>query len=260
MKTKNLLTVKHLAVIGLMLCLSMLLFGTQQVLADEPEFETTEIVPEEVKLKNDVQPKLLSKKELMAQSCDCYIFLSDNFTTCNTPNISMTYGPSNNKAVVKVNLDPSAGYSKVAFDTYFDGSPSGWSVNIGDSRTNNGYSGDGGTQSNDAEMQILNNRVSVYGSDYTPISSVKTILDSFSSNFASVNQMVTFEASNNRFIWDGGNLVGGQVQANYLYALDGRADNEGPINYDIYAGFNRTIGSSSRYGSGVGFVCVKRLP
>lgn len=80
-----------------------------------------------------------------------------------TPFISYVVSPtdlySNTwfETVLKINLrDPAQTnpYDYAEFKISYDGAPTGLTVNIGDSSTNNGGSGDGGTQSNDAEMQI----------------------------------------------------------------------------------------------------------
>ena len=58
--------------------------------------------------------------------------------------------------------------------------------------------------------------------------------------------------------WDGGQS--GELQSDHLYCLDGQPDSEGPVNYDVYAAFNRTIGAAWRNGSGVTKVTVILLP
>ena len=44
---------------------------------------------------------------------------------------------------------------------------SGWTLNIGDSPTNDGYGGDAGTSLNDAEIQVLGSNMTVYTSEAT---------------------------------------------------------------------------------------------
>ncbi|WP_197046531.1 hypothetical protein, partial [Planktothrix paucivesiculata] len=57
---------------------------------------------------------------------------------------------------LKINLGPASSnpYDVAEFEVQYDGVPTGITVNIGDSSTNNGFGGDGATQSNDAELNI----------------------------------------------------------------------------------------------------------
>ena len=50
--------------------------------------------------------------------------------------------------------------------------------------------------------------------------------------------------------------ISGGIGSPWLYALDGQPDTEGPVNYDIFASFNRVIAGNYRSGSGVGEVKV----
>ncbi len=159
------------------------------------------------------------------------------------------------QTVLKINLnDPNLNnpYDKVEFEITYDQDPGGtFSVNIGDSATNNGYGGDAGTQSNDAELQIgATGAISVYGNDYS--SSSKLDINSFVSGPSTVNLTVEDEYLG----WDNNNGVAGGLNLPFLYALDGQTDDEGSENYDIFAAFNRVISSNSRLGSGVSGVTV----
>ena len=62
--------------------------------------------------------------------------------------------------------------------------------------------------------------------------------------------------SNEFIAWDNGAGVSGSESSSFLFALDGQSDSEGPVNYDIFAAFNRAVASASRIGSGVGEVTV----
>jgi hypothetical protein len=48
----------------------------------------------------------------------------------------------------------------------------------------------------------------------------------------------------------------GELQSEHLFALGGQPDSEGPVNYEIFAGFNRTIYKASRSGHGLGYVRI----
>jgi hypothetical protein len=127
-------------------------------------------------------------------------------------------------------------------------------LNIGDSATNDGWGGDGSTQSNDCELQVLNSQVSVYASDYGTSQQLYTA----GGYHTSASSNVRYEISNNTIkLWrnfDTATTV--TVSNNNLFALDGRADASGAVDYTIYAGFNRTINNASRNGSGINDIYV----
>jgi hypothetical protein len=171
------------------------------------------------------------------------------------------------ETVLKLTLDPANNpyYETVIFDVEYDGNPLGISVNIGDSATNNGHDGDAGTQSNDAEMQIgvspsafpMNhpeqNDLSIYGNDYhIPQQNDYRLFSK--PDLVSNGTKIALTVGNEYLGWDNGSQTG-HLSSPYLYALDGQPDDEGPVNYDIYAAFNRSI-SSSRPGSGVSKVTI----
>lgn len=153
---------------------------------------------------------------------------------------------------MKINLDPNTySYTKARFDIEYGGKPSGYTVNIGDSHSNNGHNGDGGDQSNDAEMMVLGTKMSVYPNDAGGSS---PLLEK--ENIVTQGTTLSLEVSDNRLAWDNHSGEADQLDSPYLYALNGQPDSEGPVNYDIYAGFNRTIGTASRNGSGVTKVTI----
>lgn len=185
----------------------------------------------------------------------CFIDLLQNTIDNHSPGaISAVFGPAAGKVVIKVTLNKAVtGYSRARFHVHYATSPSGITVNIGDSATNDGGGGDAGTQSNDAEMQMSSDTLSVYGKDATPVA-VKNILTV--KNAVTAGQTIAFEVRNNAFGWDGHTLV-----SDNLYALGSQIDTEGPVNFDVYAAFNRVISlSSPRVGTGVGWVMIQLLP
>ncbi len=195
----------------------------------------------------------------MVDSNTCVINLVNNTHNCQyVPAISFVLEPTNSKTVFKVNLEPAlSGYTSAIFDVLYGGPPNDWTVNIGDSRSNNGYGGDAVHQSNDAEMQIRNTTLGVWGNDYLTLMEVRNMLNLY--NIVSQGDTVSIEVSNYYLGWQVGQRIG-ELRSQYLYALDGQPDNEGPINYDIYAAFNRSIYSYYRYGSGVTQVTVTLYP
>ncbi|MCA9941751.1 MAG: hypothetical protein KC418_24095 [Anaerolineales bacterium] len=139
---------------------------------------------------------------------------------------------------------------KATIQFHYDGSPSGWTVNIGDSSTNNGYAGDAATQSNDSEVQILNQQMALYASDYGN----NQLLTTINNLGIGAGDTATFVVSNNKLQWTLPNHNGSYTSP-YIFALAGQPDAEGPTNNDIYVGVNRVIyGPGSRTGCGVSYV------
>ncbi|MEM7126195.1 MAG: vWA domain-containing protein [Chloroflexota bacterium] len=169
---------------------------------------------------------------------------------------------SNGQALVKLTLDPRrSGYSRVEFEVIYSEAPNGWTVNIGDSPSNNGYGGDGGDQSNDAEMIILDGALVVYGNDYTP---ERATTDGhremhYTEDMVRGGESMTIEVANE---WLSVHSPGGneEISSPYLYALARQPDREGRTNYELYAAFNRTIASEGRKGSGVSQVILTVYP
>lgn len=172
----------------------------------------------------------------------------------NTPN------DSNNdswlETVLKINLDPANGFDVAKFLVEYDGTPQGWTVNIGDSITNNGNDGDSATQYYDAEMQIFNTGLTVYGNDQANEDGIEPLQQV--NNFVTDGSTVAFEVRNEYLGWDNNSGISDSLNSPYLYALNGQPDSsdQNQANYDIYAGFNRVIDGSYRNGSGVANVTV----
>lgn len=176
--------------------------------------------------------------------------------------------PATGKYVVTVNLRPSGKtpYSAAMFSIYNDGNPTGYSINIADSRTCNGWGGDAGTQTHDSELQVQDNKLMIFQSDLGGRQSIELPADGDSdpkstSNFLSSSTNRRIEIDNHRVSWWTG--TGTQDPKNFtsvahenIFALDGQDDAEGPENYTIYAAFNRTAGSAYRTGTGITRVYV----
>ncbi|WP_333119850.1 DUF4347 domain-containing protein [Microcoleus sp. Pol17_C1] len=162
------------------------------------------------------------------------------------------------EAVAKINFDGKI--KKAKFIVEYDKAPSGWTVNLGDSGSNDGYGGDGSTQSRDAEMQIVNGNMSVNGNDYnTPPGGELT--QGNVPNFVTNASSVELEVSNEQLAWDNKNGLKNSLNSPYLYALNGQVDATGPVNSEIYAGFNRVIsGPGDRIGAGASKVTILLNP
>ena len=156
------------------------------------------------------------------------------------------------ETVLQINLNDLANnnpFDIAHFKVNYDSTPTGFSVNIGDSITNNGYGGDSSTQSNDAEIQIFNNNLTVFASDTGGSRQLANKV-----NFASSNSTVKLTVGNELFVGNGNSSVNLSDPA--LYALNGQSDTQGTVNYNIYAAFNRVIDTNSRIGSGAKSVTI----
>ena len=155
---------------------------------------------------------------------------------------------------------------KVYFKVTYDEAPYGMTVNVGDSATNNGGSGDSGTQSNDAELTIGNpvgedeevfDDLQIFGQDGTLeargsalIGSAPNVVKDNETIQITVGPKTAFSYANTKF------PISNTLKSVWMYALQGEADSQGPVNYDIYAAFNRVIDTNARWGSGVSKVSV----
>lgn len=164
---------------------------------------------------------------------------------------------SSGKYHVKMNLRPEnyTHYQRILFTIEPTGFKTGWQVNIGDSKSNNGWAGDGSHQENDSEIQIKDNKLQIYASDKggsKPL--LTTRFDKRINNW--FDRTVYFSVENNKVVYNRYHDSSKTVINDALFALNGQSDDEGPINYDIYAAFNRVIDGEYRYGTGVGNVTI----
>ncbi|MBT9587225.1 hypothetical protein IV102_28030 [bacterium] len=142
------------------------------------------------------------------------------------------------RAVLKVDMREHPGLD---VEIQFQGPSRDWSFNLGDSSSNNGYGGDGGSTSHDAEMQIVNGRLDVFASDQI-VDGDKHLVKGWPIQ----GESFKFQISDGRLSGDNGL----SLQNTALFALKGQEDREGPVNYDLFVGVNRVIGGG-RVGSGV---------
>lgn len=145
------------------------------------------------------------------------------------------------QALLKVDMRH---HAELEVEIHFEGPSRDWSFNLGDSQSVNGYGGDSGDSTNDAEMQIVNGQLDVFASDQMG-SGDKHILKAWPLN-PQAGSIVRFRVGDGQL--DGDN--GLSVHHPCLFALKGQPDGEGPINYDLYIGLNRVV-AGGRVGSGV---------
>ncbi|KAK7100076.1 uncharacterized protein [Littorina saxatilis] len=131
--------------------------------------------------------------------------------------------------------------------TFSLGKSKGYTFDIGDSHTNDGYGGDLGTQSNDAEVHSHDTALLFFGRDKAE-GGHYGVLDSYYGFIRRGDVKITVEDS----------LVTAESGAKIIYfhseqlfQLKGQADAEGPVNYDVYIGLNRVIDTDSLNGTGL---------
>ena len=145
------------------------------------------------------------------------------------------------QAVLKVDMQH---HAELDIELHFDSDSMDWSFNLGDSPSVNGYGGDSGDSTNDAEMEIVNGNLDVFASDQM-VDGDKHILKNWPLKIAA-GSTVRFRVRDGQLTGDNG------LSLNHpcLFALKGQLDREGPINYDLYLGLNRVV-AGGRVGSGV---------
>jgi hypothetical protein len=157
-------------------------------------------------------------------------------------------------------LDFSSSRKLARFAISYPAAPTGFTVDIGDSSTNDAGGGDAGTQSNDAEAVITGalsadvgypaQTLNVHGRDGVPLE-VNQLAGVY--GLARKGETVRIDVAHHLIRFDGA-LRSGELNSPWLYQLHGNPDTEGPVNDTIYASFNRVIGGDFRGGTGVGMV------
>lgn len=188
----------------------------------------------------------------------CTVDLLESRATCDSRWVKMLSLEEPDRGVVQVTLAPESGFDRVRFTLEYGEAVNGWTFHLGDSISNDGYRGDISHQQNDAEMHIANGVLSVYGRDGVP-NDVATILQL--NDFVKPFDVVQIVVADQMLGWMVNGQSTGTLRSNYLFALNGQADDEGPVNYDVYAAFNQVItGREDRRGSGLQRVTIELLP
>lgn len=152
-------------------------------------------------------------------------------------------GGSFRATVVEVDVPPGCG---VAVWVQYQGDPDGWTVNIGDSVTNNGFGGDAGTlpAGQNAEVEVLDELVRLWSAadnptDVEALATQHLALRDGALNFVVQDQYVS---------WGQQYTALETPDLERLFFLP--ASPVAPENRTIYVGLNRTIGDPSRNGCG----------
>lgn len=189
----------------------------------------------------------------------CELDLCDNrFGSRNNDAIKLYAEPAEGRAVVMLVLNPeTTEYTRARIEILYGDKIDGFTVNIGDSVSNNGYGGDSGHNSRDSEVQIVGADMSIFGDDFVPQSEEKVL--GKAAGLALPGTTVVFEVSNNQLTWKNDQGVTGQVDSPYLFNLKGQEDKEGKPNFEIFAAFNRVVDGAHRCGTGARRVRITLL-
>ncbi|MEA2559498.1 MAG: hypothetical protein QOH06_1002 [Acidobacteriota bacterium] len=135
-------------------------------------------------------------------------------------------------AVVQVNVPPEC--SGVTVWVEYAGAPEGFSVNIGDSETNDGFAGDAGSLpiGQNAELQVLHENLTVYSNATAPP------VDTLAVQHLALNDgALKFVVKNQSVSWGNPYAVLATPSLQKLFFLP----TDGSGNRTIYVGLNRTI-------------------
>ena len=149
------------------------------------------------------------------------------------------------KTVIRVDLPP--GCQRVVVWLDYVGTPAGWTLNIGDSETNNGYGGDSGSlpAGQNAEVQVLGELLTVYNAADNP-QDVETLLQQ---HLALTEGALRFTVSDQRLTIGQPTTILETPDLERLFFLP---SNPTPAeNRVFWVGLNRTIASTDRDGCGV---------
>ncbi len=152
------------------------------------------------------------------------------------------------QTVVKIDFNPATGttYTQAKIDVYYNPQPSGWTVNIADSLTCDGYGGDAGTTKNNAELQIVGKIMDIYSTDLGP-----GVVDHLLNLTPVLNKLITFVVKNQSVSWSPCPASGilDTSNSHLLYAIPDT--DPGGDGSKIYLGLNRVVhGPGNRIGQG----------
>jgi hypothetical protein len=153
------------------------------------------------------------------------------------------------KAVLKINL---AGCTQANVVVEYEGLPSGWTVNLGDSPTNDGYAGDAGTTKNNAELWVLHEQLSIANASNDPNAIDNPLLRQ---DLSLINSALKFVVKNQFVSWGQPYGVLAMPATKRLFAVPDTAV-PAEASY-VYLGLNQVItGRADRQGCGARRVLI----
>ncbi|OGK12750.1 MAG: hypothetical protein A2W80_18285 [Candidatus Riflebacteria bacterium GWC2_50_8] len=229
----------------------------KSIVSDQPESDQFCLPPQPEPTEMSA-PAEIPLDEIPAD-IDCEIDLIKNRFGNRKPDaIKLIEGPCAGKAVIKLTLDPkTTEFTKARIEILYGKQIDSWSLNIGDSRSNNGYGGDSADQTHDSEAQIIGADLTIIGDDCVPEGTSKVLASM--TGLAEPGATLVFDLANNRLAWRNDKGLDGEVKSPYLFCLDGQEDKEGPVNYDIFVGLNQVVNGTYRSGCGAIRTRIKLL-
>lgn len=156
-----------------------------------------------------------------------------------------------------VQVDLPAGCIGLEITVEYDGVPEGWTVNIGDSPTNNGFGGDAGSQppGQNAELDVLDDQLTLW-SGATNASGVTKLAAQLLP--LGPDAALKFVVEDQFVSWGSPYTAATSVDDRLFFVPTGPTP---PDNRRLFAAFNRVISpvglpNSSRNGCGVGHVLM----
>jgi len=192
--------------------------------------------------------------------------------------LSNANGDAYQETVISLDLDPAKGCNCAVFRIHYDTRPRGFTVDIGDSPTSDGFGGDAGTTVFSAEAQVLEDTLSVFTAEGPRAGPIEDLIrsrlpsiDRMVLELRVCDQSIALEVSSESKREPAVRTLLQTPRTARLFALRGERDPQatlrsGEADTVIYAAFNRVIASlkgapeKHRVGSGVRRVEVFLTP
>lgn len=174
-------------------------------------------------------------------------FLLDHVTDVDiAPNSNSECSTSH---TLRLTIDIPEECSQAVVWVQFEGTPSGWTLNLGDSSTNNGFGGGApGTTSNNAELQILDQNLAVYTAAAAPEELDRLLFQEMMLTDGALN----FVVENQAVSWGQSASVLQSSNQGRLFAIPDNIDD----GRRVYLGLNRVVANASRNGCGARRVMI----
>lgn len=159
------------------------------------------------------------------------------------------------QATVNIYLKDPSGAARTAYiTTEYQGTPSGWTVDIGDSATDNGYGGNDGSPEHSAEVQVVEQLLSVYNEDKGT-----GVDDMLHQQVSLMDGSLKFTIANQTLTVGQPRTILATPQTKTLFWIPDPlvADDNDPEKWAIHAAFNGVVrGDLDRQGCGVDNVVI----
>jgi hypothetical protein len=150
--------------------------------------------------------------------------------------------------LLKLRVDVPEACLRAVVWVQFEGQPTGWALNVGDSPTNNGFGGDAGTVPGNAELQVLDDSLSVYSSATSPEDLDRLAFQHLGLTDGALNLVVADQSLS----WGQPYSLLETPNVPRLFAIpDAEGDGR-----SFYVGLNRVVGNTSRVGCGARRVLI----